>query len=282
MQNPRSIGVIFLFFGLCLCAGKYSFAEEIPFRLVTGYLILVKGSIGPLSDLTFLIDTGATSTHITRHLAKKLGLEGRPRQVASYSQSFIAEQTVLNNIYLGRLEFDAVPVLINNFEGLGSHGTHIDAIIGMNLLKRTGLRIDYDRRKLCLATAGDLPQSTTLDCQGLLPSITLEAMGKDIRLLLDTGAREVILFMHRLEDLPRLSIGRFGRKIFHLGSWETIHRLMLRNVLLGAQAWGRFTAYSLNSEMNHYSGLEGIAGVCAFDFDCVEFDFANRRLSWSR
>ena len=50
--------------------------EEVPFELQQGHLILVKGSIGNSGDLTFLIDTGATTTLVNRPIAKKMKLAG--------------------------------------------------------------------------------------------------------------------------------------------------------------------------------------------------------------
>src|SRR5215471_9873118 len=46
----------------------------VPFKLYHDYLIVVKGSLGSLESLNFLVDTGANPTAIDCRLAKKLGL----------------------------------------------------------------------------------------------------------------------------------------------------------------------------------------------------------------
>jgi hypothetical protein len=49
-------------------------AISIAMKLRDGFLVVAKGSIGPLNDLTFLLDTGTSRTLIDSHVSKKLQL----------------------------------------------------------------------------------------------------------------------------------------------------------------------------------------------------------------
>ena len=48
--------------------------NTIRFNLYRGYLILARGSAGPLNNLNLLLDTGTSSTILNQRLARRLGL----------------------------------------------------------------------------------------------------------------------------------------------------------------------------------------------------------------
>src|SRR6185437_8475085 len=58
------------------CVAQDPGPTSIPVKLKDGYLVVAKGSIGPLNDLTFLLDTGTSRTLIDSHIAKQLQLQG--------------------------------------------------------------------------------------------------------------------------------------------------------------------------------------------------------------
>ena len=49
--------------------------NDIPFKLHNGYLIVVKGSIGKLKNLSFVIDTGSYRSVLDERIARKLHLK---------------------------------------------------------------------------------------------------------------------------------------------------------------------------------------------------------------
>src|ERR1700747_77636 len=56
--------------------------SKVDFELYRDYLIVLRGSAGPLKGLNFLFDTGATPSVLTPRVAKKLHLMIEPRPVA--------------------------------------------------------------------------------------------------------------------------------------------------------------------------------------------------------
>jgi len=48
--------------------------KDIPFELHSGYLIVVKGSIGKLKNLSFVLDTGSYRSVLDERIARKLHL----------------------------------------------------------------------------------------------------------------------------------------------------------------------------------------------------------------
>ena len=50
--------------------------NEVPFKLCRGYAIVVRGSVGNLKNLNFLVDTGAVPSVLDERIAQKLHLTG--------------------------------------------------------------------------------------------------------------------------------------------------------------------------------------------------------------
>ena len=56
--------------------------NKVPFKLYRGYVIVVRGTIGGLKNLNFLVDTGAVPSVVDAHIAQKLHLRGQAGRVA--------------------------------------------------------------------------------------------------------------------------------------------------------------------------------------------------------
>lgn len=255
-------------------------AHEVPFRLHRGHLILVQGNIGHLDDLTFLIDTGASSTFLSKQVAKKLQLEGIQTKAVAYSGEIRAKSTLIPQLEVGSKRFYSVPAMIT--DTLPRVSEHLDAIIGMNVLARENFRIDYESRILTFGELEQLPFSTRLGKKHLAPIIELRSEGKSLRLLLDTGAGDLILFRQQVNGLSKLKKTLFKKKIHHLGSEEEMRLVVLPEVASGEMEWEDQKAYLLDSAANAYSDLDGIAGITALGLDAFQLDFQKGQISWTR
>lgn len=84
--------------------------------------------------VTFLVDTGATTTSIPDHLADELGLrKGHKFGVQTANGNSYAYSTVIDNLKLGEIEFIQVGASLNP----GLQGDEI--LLGMNVLKKLEL-----------------------------------------------------------------------------------------------------------------------------------------------
>ena len=94
---------------------------------------LLNGEINR-KPVTFLIDTGATTTSIPLHLADELGLrKGTRFRVQTANGSASAYATLLDQLKLGEMEFEQVRASLNP----GLQGEEI--LLGMNILKNLEL-----------------------------------------------------------------------------------------------------------------------------------------------
>ena len=80
--------------------------------------------------VTFLVDTGATTTSIPMNLANKLGLQkGYAFNVSTANGVATAYQTQVDSLKLGNMEFQGIVASLNP----GLEGD--EALLGMNVLK---------------------------------------------------------------------------------------------------------------------------------------------------
>lgn len=85
-------------------------------------------------NVTFLVDTGATTTSIPAQLATKLGLKrGHQFSVQTANGDSVAYATDIRTLKLGEIEFNQVKASLNP----GLQGDEI--LLGMNILKKLEL-----------------------------------------------------------------------------------------------------------------------------------------------
>lgn len=201
--------VVFLFSVFC-------FPEDIADTKVSfqpqGHFIVVKGSMGELQDLNLVIDTGASSTTVSPRVAKKLGLKGDSKQVLAYAKKVEVISVVLPILELGSMRFEQVPAWVAQLSFPDARRMlRIDALIGLDLLKRTNLSVDFESRKISF---GPITHTeSVMPFYAGLPFLVLPLYVQDqpVRLLLDTGARDLILFRRRVDGRIAMNKTR-GRK----------------------------------------------------------------------
>ena len=254
--------------------------EEIPFRLYRNYMILVEGRIGPLDGLTFLIDTGASAPVLSTHTAKRLGLKSQSRKAVAYGRKITTKSAIVHDLYLGNTRLGPVPVLIADLASLLPQiGSRIDAVIGMNSLIRVPIRIDFESRLLTLRPPDSLPLSAGVEYQDNLPVVNGFIEGQPARLLLDTGAEQLILFADRQRGAKEQKV--LGSKvIYHVGAQDELKWIRYSNLTMGSGHWEQVNAFLLDSSVSHYEGMTGVAGVASFGFSCVQFDWDQGQMSW--
>src|SRR5208282_6374918 len=122
--------------------------EEVPFELVSGYLVVVDGSIGPLHRLKFVLDTGATHTAVSNKVAEQLGLHRVTGRVFNIDKIVGTDWAVLPEVEFGPIQGSQVPVMVTDLDYFKSLGSHVDAVIGLDLLRQKNFCIDFGAKKV--------------------------------------------------------------------------------------------------------------------------------------
>jgi len=192
---------------------------SLPFELRHDFLIVVKGRIGNLEPLRFIVDTGSTRTVVSRKVAARFGL---PRGLASsivMNARVNLESAMFSETQIGPLQVINHWMLVGDLEKLSDFGTGIDAILGLDILGRCkAIEIDYAAREIRFTSpwpaSGSGRESTDAPRGGVVGGgagvpffVPATLQGRMIRLLVDTGVQGIVLSEDRL--------------LAHVGKWKT-------------------------------------------------------------
>src|SRR5712692_4683539 len=87
---------------------------EISFELVSGYLVVVDGSIGPLHGLKLVLDTGATHSAVSSKVADQLELQRLAGRVFNIDKMVKSDWTAIPEVEFGPIRATQVPVMVTD------------------------------------------------------------------------------------------------------------------------------------------------------------------------
>ena len=268
------------FSGISLFSAN-SASSQIPFSLHRDHFIVVQGSIGDQKNLNFVIDTGATNTMISKKLAKKLGLRGEKKTVVAVGQKVKVEEVILPNVQMGMSRFVSIPARVGRLSFV--HGLQVDALIGLTLLRKSNIVIDYTRKTL---TLGNVPSCDSfIGFYGRLPFVLvrMQVEGQPLALLLDSGAgNDLVLFKDRVKDRFAWRKTNEKKNVKHLGGKTNLRKVVLSDVEMGQSQWEELTAYVMEGRVKGYGTLDGILGSGALGLARLQLDFQNNRMGWEQ
>jgi hypothetical protein len=190
------------------CPGNVA---SVPFRLVNRHWIVLALSIDHTGPYNFLLDSGAQITMIDPSLATALHLDTQGRaEVVGVGSGQSASYAQLDLVEAGSHSVANQKVLVQDLQNLHSPDLHLQGILGEDFLEQFDLLIDNAHRLLCLDDSAamraevkgpHIPLLATADADeaGAMPGlllITVQLSGglRPVRLVLDSGVNEPILF----------------------------------------------------------------------------------------
>lgn len=254
-------------------------SREVPFRLFRDYVVVAEGTLGNLSGCNLLIDTGSSPTIVDRSVTKRLGLLSRPAWVFQLNGDSKAGAAVLPTVTLGPVSAHDLPVLVADLSSSQHElGIHVDAIVGLDVLRARSFAIDYRAHKIIF---GQLPISTnSVPFESSPPLITVKVQveGRPLRLLVDTGASGLILF-RKNDEFRGLRVQSLRNSDNITGTFSR-EQVEVSDVRLGELYRRRQVAYLVRSQENVSRDFDGLAGIPALGIKQIAFDFEHGRLSW--
>jgi predicted aspartyl protease len=254
---------------------------EVPFELYQRHLVVTRGSVGRLNNLNLLIDTGTIPSAVDSRIARKLRLQAEPAMLVAFGQRVPIQSVVVDGLRIGSLQSGRVPAGVGDLSYL--QGAHVDAIVGLDVLARTNFSIDYRTRVLKFAPAGREDAAAPLDVVWPFVTVTMTIEGEKVRLLVDTGSSDLVLFKTRMPATLSRAPWRGDKTVQYASGSARLRRLDLRNVGLGTHVWDELPAWALDRVPHGYPpSIDGILGVMALGCQRVRFDFERNELGWSR
>jgi predicted aspartyl protease len=255
---------------------------EIPFKLYQDYLIVVQGSLGTLERLNLLIDTGANVTVIDRRIARMLGLKGQEHKLALFGQAARVERVVLPSLQIGSFRAESLPGLVQNLSFVDAVvGIRIDAIVGLDFLGQSSFILDYESKKMVFGPIEGMSLAVPFEPGAPVVTVEVRLNGQPVRLLVDTGSRNLLLFERQLpEGVKKLPTGNINQSFNSAArSFET-KEILVSNVQLGAVDRGLRKALLINDSELFGQSFNGALGPASLGLKWIAFDFERGRFGW--
>jgi hypothetical protein len=275
-----SLLTVLLMVGEPLAIGYGNQHDTVHFDLYRDYLIVVRGSAGPLKGLNFLLDTGASPTVLDRRVAEKLHLDQLPASISVVGGSVEATQATAPTLDVGPAHRENLHVLIEDLSFFQKAlPVRIDAVVGLDLLGQNAFAIDYAARQIVFGSVPHLANELPLRLAAGLPIVEAQVNHLSAHLMVDTGASSLILFQPLAPKAMRVSealptpgtIGEFDRK-----------QVWLPSLRLGETEFGKEPAFLVRSRGDGAQDFDGLVSPAALGITKIVFDLGRGVLTFSR
>jgi len=269
--------------------GDWGFGSPPPvegtlkFDLYQNYLMVARGSAGPLKGLNFLIDTGASPSVLDPRVAQKLHLQQSPASIAVVGGSVAAGTAIVPSLNLGPIRRENLPVLIEDLAFFQKAlPVRIDGVIGLDVLGRSAFVIDYGARQIHFVSHAVLPISIPLRLVQGLAIVDAEVNDMPARMLLDTGAPSLLLFASSMPGpVKELKVSEGRRSSDAIGEFAR-RQLSLHSLRLGQAEFGQTPACVVQDPNHNGRGFDGLISPAALGMRRVVIDLARGELGFSR
>lgn len=199
------IGLLASPFGLLDAAAHTS----VPFRTVNGNVLILSVSLNGEGPYEFVLDTGTNTSLIDSGLVASLGLLPVDRiTLSTLTGTTAVPRYFIKTLTLGDAEVQQVEVLAQDLRALHAVDRRIRGILGLSALRQYSFQIDNMRKRLDLY-AGEEEQpfptrtytqvEVVQDCI-LVPALSKAARGRVLKLGLDSGVSQVVVWGESILD----------------------------------------------------------------------------------
>ncbi len=254
--------------------------NEVSFDLYAGYLVVVRGSLGKLEKRNFIIDSGTNPSVLDERVARHLGLSGRKEKLRLVNREIDTTIVLIPSIRLGPLAQESMPMLVQDLSFFQRKlGVRIDALIGFDILGTSSFEIDYAARRISFGST--TPGSEAVSFKTDPPLVTVEMMIEDqpFRLVVDTGASDLILFDKRASEKLRRWQVTAEASSWNMSGQFSMKIIQISHSQLGNSGLGGLRAY-LTADQSQGLGFDGLMGVSMLRAAQISFDFERRLFTW--
>jgi hypothetical protein len=264
-------------------------AEErvaLSFELVDGWAILLEGTLGGIPHQRLLLDTAAVPSAINIRIARRLKLDGPVQKLSLMNRVMAVERIKVPDVRVGAISvegFEMVALDLSRIEQ--ALGTTVDAVIGLDLLGKSNFSLDYRHKELIFDSHVVSEQATPFEigqeAGGTYILIPLESGGQRLKMLVDTGTKDLMLFTRRLRG-PLKQLRARGRSFnLNAGGGDRLLEVEMPRINVGPSSYCKRQAYLWNVPEDNFRPFDGLLGPRALGVALVSFDFDRHLVSFA-
>ncbi|MBM3791453.1 MAG: hypothetical protein FJW35_14060 [Acidobacteria bacterium] len=259
-------------------------AQELPLEM-RGYRIIARGTIEGGHEVRMLIDTGTSCSVIDRRLASELKLQKMllNNAVNAHGRLFTQSWVLVHDIRLG-------PITTSRTCATADIPLpQVQMIIGLDILRRHNLTIDMESRKLVFDSTFEAEAGLPFDPDSPRIIVAASLEGREIRLILDTGAERPCLYGRKISGrLSKLS-SKSQVELTGMSGALNGSEVYLRDLTIGRDRWDSVRFLIIQSPGSAAAGKaatdapwDGILAPGPLGIKRIHLDFRQGQVKWSR
>jgi predicted aspartyl protease len=271
--------IYFIFILLAATQNCLASENQLPFRLYRDFLILANCSVADQPGLRAIIDTGTTETILDLGLVQRLSLASWSDSATSLTTDSAVRGVSIRDLQLGPLRLRKLDGIAMDLSNVGrALGVRPDVVIGMDVLHRANLIIDYKAQTITFGSSPALSHGAPLVSDMRFVLLDSNVLGRSLRLKLDTGFNSLLLYGERLDGLVQPV--DTGARIAGVAQESSVRSVNSPEVRIGNWLAYHMIVSVIDGAPRDVTEYDGLLGPRLLNARRVTFDFDHHMLYW--
>jgi hypothetical protein len=189
------------------------------------------------------------------------------------------EWVSIPELRLGPLHNFGLSVPTADLSYLNELAGHVDAIVGLDVLRTSSFTIDYTLKRITFGPIAASGFGVPMQLESSYLIVIAPVQGSPVRLVVDSGANRLVLYEDRI-DGRIAGIREAGETtVSSLGGGIRVKHVWLPPAMLGTTTLNG-DALMLSSSAAAMLDADGYLGLTTLHASRVAFDFRHNTLSW--